>query len=78
MSILRDRLAAARLRRPRHPSRRARLLGVAARLWRQIETWHQRARQREELARLTMRDLRDLGITPSEALREVMKPFWRA
>ncbi len=78
MSTLRDRLAAARLRRPRHPGRRAGLLGAIARLWRQVKTWQQRARQRKELSRLTMRDLRDLGITPGEALREVMKPFWRA
>lgn len=37
---------------------------------------YQRSRQREVLARLSPRMLEDIGITESERLREVSKPFW--
>lgn len=40
--------------------------------------WRTQARGRAELARLSARELRDIGVTPSEALREIEKPFWRA
>jgi len=46
-------------------------LQVAAALWRR------RARSRTELARLSERELKDLGIGPSAALYESRKPFWR-
>jgi uncharacterized protein YjiS (DUF1127 family) len=39
--------------------------------------WRERARQRNQLAQLDSRMLRDIGITPSEAARECDKPFWR-
>ncbi|HXP05051.1 MAG TPA: DUF1127 domain-containing protein [Stellaceae bacterium] len=42
-----------------------------------IRRWHERARQRRQLARLDARMLRDLGITAAEAERECNKPFWR-
>ena len=48
-----------------------------------IRTWRERARGRAELARLcgsgfrTECDLKDLGISRTEALQEAMKPFWR-
>ncbi len=40
-------------------------------------TWHQRQRQRRELARLTERELHDVGLSWSEAAYEIGKPFWR-
>lgn len=43
-----------------------------------VRLWHRRARERADLAHLDMRMLRDIGITPSEAVRECDKPFWRA
>jgi uncharacterized protein YjiS (DUF1127 family) len=39
-------------------------------------TW-QRARTRRLLASMNARDLRDFGVTPSEAEAEANKPFWR-
>jgi uncharacterized protein YjiS (DUF1127 family) len=51
------------------------LLQVAVTL---VRLWHRRARERADLARLDMRMLRDIGVTPSEAGRECDKPFWRA
>jgi uncharacterized protein YjiS (DUF1127 family) len=42
-----------------------------------IRHWHERARQRRQLARLDARMLRDIGITAGEAERECNKPFWR-
>ncbi len=40
--------------------------------------WHQRWQQRRQLAELDAHLLRDIGVTPREAFREVSKPFWRA
>jgi len=42
-----------------------------------VRTWFWRTRQRNELARLDTRLLRDIGVTPSEAESECAKPFWR-
>jgi uncharacterized protein YjiS (DUF1127 family) len=42
-----------------------------------LNVWRQRMRDRSELARLDQRSLRDLGLTPHDALYEVRKPFWR-
>ena len=39
--------------------------------------WQQRAAGRRELMNLTERDLRDIGITRSEAEAEANKPFWQ-
>ena len=40
--------------------------------------WLKRCGERRELAAFDRRMLRDIGIAPSEAAREVNKPFWRA
>ena len=42
-----------------------------------LRTWRRRVREREELARMSERELRDFGATPSERLREISKPFCR-
>ena len=55
---------------------RTRLDPVAA-AWRMIARWIERRRQRDALARLDDRALRDIGITRAEAARECEKPFWR-
>jgi len=39
--------------------------------------WRARVRDRGELARLSDRMLRDIGITRQDAEREFRKPFWR-
>jgi uncharacterized protein YjiS (DUF1127 family) len=39
--------------------------------------WKQRSAGRRELMNLTERDLRDIGITRSEAEAEANKPFWK-
>ena len=76
MSTLTDRLAAARLRRARYRNGGASPT-IIVRLAREIAAWRRRSRERQELARMTGRDLQDLGITPGDALRELAKPFWR-
>jgi uncharacterized protein YjiS (DUF1127 family) len=42
-----------------------------------ITEWMRRVQQRRELIMLTDRDLRDIGITRSDAAAEASKPFWR-
>jgi uncharacterized protein YjiS (DUF1127 family) len=39
--------------------------------------WKQRRMERAEIRRLDDRDLRDIGITRVDAMRESDKPFWR-
>ncbi|HEV7268376.1 MAG TPA: DUF1127 domain-containing protein [Falsiroseomonas sp.] len=46
------------------------------RVFRTLATWHARAGERRALAALGHRDLRDIGLTPGEALAEANKPFW--
>ena len=43
-----------------------------------IGTWRRRLRDRRELALMSDRSLRDLGLTRSDTLHEIRKPFWRA
>lgn len=55
------------LHAPRSKNRLLALLGLYLR----------NARTRRQLAELTSRQLADLGISPSERVREISKPFWR-
>ena len=62
------------------PSRSARyhpIPRLPARL-RLIAQWIDHVRQRQALATLDDRMLRDIGITRVEAARECEKPFWRS
>ena len=43
-----------------------------------VRCWRDRVRQRQQLACLDARHLRDIGITSADAERECNKPFWRA
>ncbi len=42
-----------------------------------LRLWARRVAQRNALSAMTLRDLRDIGITRSEALNEASKPFWQ-
>jgi len=78
MSTLQDRLAAARPRPFAHvdgPQSAPRRLFI---LYAALMEWLRRSRSRAVLARLTDRELRDVGLTRAEAERESGKPFWRA
>ena len=41
-----------------------------------LREWRRRVRERQELAGLDTRALRDIGVTPSEVDHECAKPFW--
>lgn len=43
-----------------------------------ILEWRERARQRDLLAGLDDRMLRDIGLTRADVMCEASKPFWRA
>jgi uncharacterized protein YjiS (DUF1127 family) len=46
--------------------------------WRgELQSWRRRARERDELARMSDGDLRDIGVTSAERWTEVNKPCWR-
>jgi uncharacterized protein YjiS (DUF1127 family) len=42
-----------------------------------FRTWRERASTRRALKQLSYQMLEDIGVEPSEAMREASKPFWR-
>jgi uncharacterized protein YjiS (DUF1127 family) len=42
-----------------------------------LQTWRQRLRDRQQLAEMDDRSLRDIGLTRYDAELELRKPFWR-
>ncbi|MCP9340254.1 DUF1127 domain-containing protein [Stutzerimonas xanthomarina] len=46
-------------------------------LMRQLRLWQRRLRTRQQLAALDERQLADVGISQSERVEELSKPFWR-
>ena len=56
----------------RHRAIRAMLSAVLM-----LEGWMERSRQRRQLAALTDLQLRDIGVSRIDALREAEKPFWK-
>jgi uncharacterized protein YjiS (DUF1127 family) len=42
-----------------------------------LHLWRERAHDRQELAKLDTRSLRDLGLSEASARFEISKPFWR-
>jgi uncharacterized protein YjiS (DUF1127 family) len=62
-------------RRDRDWGRRLRL--VPMRALAAMREWRRRSQTRAELARFDARMLADIGLTPTDAWREINKPFWR-
>ncbi len=52
--------------------------GLLARANGRLHLWISRWRQRDELTHWSDRDLRDVGLSWSDVVREAEKPFWRA
>ncbi len=42
-----------------------------------VGTWRRRVRGRRELALMSDRSLRDIGLTRYDAFQGIRKPFWR-
>ncbi len=61
-----------------HYSSNAPLAGTYTALGQIFATWRRRAHDRQELAQLDRRSIRDLGLSPGEVQFEVNKPFWRS
>jgi uncharacterized protein YjiS (DUF1127 family) len=59
------------------PGRMGRHGGIVARAVGFVRVWLKRIRERRELAVLSERELRDIGVTPAEVFWETEKPFWR-
>ncbi|MDH3280677.1 MAG: DUF1127 domain-containing protein [Gammaproteobacteria bacterium] len=42
-----------------------------------VQVWQDRSRQRQQLARLSSSQLKDIGISRADVWCEVNKPFWK-
>jgi uncharacterized protein YjiS (DUF1127 family) len=51
--------------------------GFLAQIGETLRIWRLRRQQRLELSHWTDRDLHDVGLSWSDVVREVEKPFWR-
>lgn len=56
--------------------RRAAMAAPRPSLLQRILTWHRVATERRRLLELDERTLRDIGLTPDDAVREASRPFW--
>jgi len=61
-----------------HYTSKAPLAGTFTAFNQILATWRRRARERQELARLDQRTLRDLGLNRGDIQFEASKPFWRS
>jgi uncharacterized protein YjiS (DUF1127 family) len=61
-------------RQPRHSA----LFDLGAATVATLARWQQRARERDELAHLDWRELKDIGLTSADVQALIDKPFWRA
>ena len=73
MSVYVIRSATDRRTRRIHQLRHALL-----RVFKTLQTWHDRSVQRDQLAYLNDRQLQDIGLSRSMIHNEIEKPFWRA
>ena len=55
---------------------RINLSAVLGRACTAVGQWRERARQRRQLAEMSVEMLRDIGISASAAQAEASKPFW--
>jgi len=60
------------------PASTPNLASAAQRLVDTLLLWQERSRQRQHLATLDARMLGDMGLSRSDVVSEVAKPFWRA
>lgn len=61
-----------------HPVTNSQLWSVVSRLGALLRQWQRRSRERDQLARLSERELHDLGLSRGAVYAELRKPFWRA
>ena len=51
--------------------------GLFARVRATWRAWQRHAREQQELARLSERELRDMRVSSADVWREIRQPFWR-
>jgi uncharacterized protein YjiS (DUF1127 family) len=52
-------------------------LSALARLVAAVRRWRERARERQQLLKMTPRELHDIGLSDVDAWQEANKPLWR-
>lgn len=51
--------------------------GLFARAATTLRAWQRHAREQQELARLSEREMRDMRVSSSDVWHEIRQPFWR-
>ncbi|MEP3045934.1 MAG: DUF1127 domain-containing protein [Roseibium sp.] len=59
-----------------NPPKKAGAIAQVFRIVGLVMQWSQTARSRRQLSSLTDAELKDIGVTRDQALREAVKPFW--
>lgn len=62
----------------RATTRRIQIASLIGKVGATFALWRERARYRRELARMSERELSDIGVSRSQIADEVNKPFWRS
>ena len=65
-------------RRPQSRNRHGSALAAIETMLASVRVWRERRRTRRQLAAMSERELRDIGIYWSDIASEIGKPFWRA
>lgn len=58
-------------------TRRMPIMSWVERISMTLALWRERARYRREFARMSERELSDIGVSRSQIAGEINKPFWR-
>jgi uncharacterized protein YjiS (DUF1127 family) len=71
-------MPAARSSPVRATTRRVQIVSWIESVRAALALWRDRMRYRRELARMSERELSDIGVSRSQIAGEINKPFWRA
>ncbi len=77
MASFANRISTIYHRTPVSSGARMPLASTLVRLASAIRLWHGRIRERQTLAGLSDRELRDIGLSQWDVHTELAKPFWR-
>ncbi|MEO8558010.1 MAG: DUF1127 domain-containing protein [Rhodospirillales bacterium] len=73
-TLTHERFTAVAATAVRKPAKRGLFDGIAA----TFQLWRRRIDERNALAAFSWRDMSDIGVSQSDVMHELNKPFWKA